>query len=564
MHGAVVRTMTGLVVALLLSTLARSPATEIVAAAAGAQPARAGADRLTGGPRGIVKTSQGEPVGGLMVQLISDATSIRTTVYTDESGHYEFPVLATGMYTLRIPRPLEFRRYQRDGVQISEATRLADIVVERVTTGEYLPASRDLLPQLTGAEWVANTPGTSEEKDAFVNTCTTGCHQGDYPFRVRFDPASWRKLVHRMYGYNLRTLVRPGGRSGSPTEKLIAEWLAKNRGLDTRLPPIKPFPRPHGPATRAVVTEYEVPWALVNLHDVDGDAQGNIWFTVNRSPIIGKLDPSSGKVTEYQIPRPPPMQVARLSYKYKDEPGIHPGLHWLAVDRNTGLVWFSDTWAHALGRLDPRTGHVEQVNTGTPANHGLSPDGLSIWKTDEGKIKRFDTKTFLKTGKPATEYKLQRVDNTYGNFVSRDGRYFGGASDNVVWLDIHTGEVREISLPYGGRGRGDFDPDGNIWAGGRKLTKYDPKTGIMAQYTPPTPFVHLYAARADKNGDIWTGEQQGGRIARFNPRTHQWIEYVLPSPWANDPKSWIDNSTDPPTFWYGDQFGYLVRIQPLE
>jgi streptogramin lyase len=87
---------------------------------------------------------------------------------------------------------------------------------------------------------------------------------------------------------------------------------------------------------------------------------------------------------------------------------------------------------------------------------------------------------------------------------------------------------------------------------------------VLAQYSPPTPYIHFYSARSDKNGDIWAGEQHGGRIARFNPRTHQWIEYVMPSPWAFDVNSWIDNSTSPPTFWYGDQFGYIVRIQPLE
>ena len=62
-----------------------------------------------GGPKGIVKTSDGNPVGGLMVQLIAQKTSIRTTVYTDEQGRYEFPRLERVDYTLRIPRPLEFR-----------------------------------------------------------------------------------------------------------------------------------------------------------------------------------------------------------------------------------------------------------------------------------------------------------------------------------------------------------------------------------------------------------------------------------------------------------------------
>ena len=57
---------------------------------------------------------------------------------------------------------------------------------------------------------------------------------------------------------------------------------------------------------------------------------------------------------------------------------------------------------------------------------------------------------------------------------------------------------------------------------------------------------------------------QSGRISRFKPKTGTWIEYVLPTPHSFDFNSWIDNSTTPPTYWYGDDSGYIVRIQPLE
>src|SRR3989337_2033598 len=46
---------------------------------------------LRGGPHGVVRESRGAPVYGIMVQLISQQSSIRTTVYTNELGKYEFP-----------------------------------------------------------------------------------------------------------------------------------------------------------------------------------------------------------------------------------------------------------------------------------------------------------------------------------------------------------------------------------------------------------------------------------------------------------------------------------------
>ena len=68
-----------------------------------------------------------------MVQLVAPGTAIRTTVYTNVDGRYEFPVLDAGGYTLRIARPLDFKPYVKEGVRIDGATRLDDIVLERVT-----------------------------------------------------------------------------------------------------------------------------------------------------------------------------------------------------------------------------------------------------------------------------------------------------------------------------------------------------------------------------------------------------------------------------------------------
>jgi hypothetical protein len=41
------------------------------------------APNLLGGAKGVVKTATGEPLEGIMVQLISKETAIRTTVYSD-------------------------------------------------------------------------------------------------------------------------------------------------------------------------------------------------------------------------------------------------------------------------------------------------------------------------------------------------------------------------------------------------------------------------------------------------------------------------------------------------
>src|SRR5689334_2737655 len=70
--------------------------------------AKADSARLTGGPQGVVKSSKGELLEGMMVQLIAKKSAVRTTVYSNADGRYEFPVLDSGIYTLRIARPREF------------------------------------------------------------------------------------------------------------------------------------------------------------------------------------------------------------------------------------------------------------------------------------------------------------------------------------------------------------------------------------------------------------------------------------------------------------------------
>ena len=555
-------------------TYSLAPPVEVVQAQAPtSQSPSSGSDLLKGGGHGIVKTSADLPIGGLMVQLISDSTSVRTTVYTDPLGRYEFPKLDTGQYTLRLARPIEFHNYSRRNVRIDGSTALADIVVDRVSTSEFVPPTPDILPQLSEAEWLANLPGTAQEKQTFVNTCGGSCHGFQMQMRARFDEASWRNIVARM-GYSERILVKPPGSSvqfdpatseytfgpgredgldrfNPDDREMVIKWLSRVRGPEAEDPHFKPFPRPTGAATEAVVTEYELPWEFANVHDVAGDAEGNIWFTINRSPFVGKLDPKTARVTSYRVPQPA---------------GMHPGLHAIQVAQD-GNVWITDTWARNQMMLNPRTGDFSAVYTAQHGNVGLAPDGNSLWHTDQGKIKKWDTATIFEgEGKPVMEWALPTLRGGYGNFLSRDGNSFAAGGRKIIWMDTRTGEVREAPVLSGnaGSGRGDFDPDGNVWVGSKAghLIKYDPNTNVTTEYTPPTPYVNFYTARVDRNGEVWAGEMHGGKIARFNPHTSEWIEYVLPTAWSQDYQSWIDDSTDPVTYWYGDQYGYIVRIQP--
>src|ERR1043166_5577236 len=143
----------------------------VIVATAAALPAYAqSGHKLLGGPNGIVKSSKGDLLEGMMVQLISQKNAVRTTVYSNADGHYEFPKLQAGAYTLRIAQPREFRPFVKEKVEINGANALDDIVLTRITAGELLPPTPEIAAQMTGSEWLMSLPGSGEEKRSEEHT----------------------------------------------------------------------------------------------------------------------------------------------------------------------------------------------------------------------------------------------------------------------------------------------------------------------------------------------------------------------------------------------------------
>src|SRR5437764_1405323 len=83
---------------------------------------------------------------------------------SDPHGHYEFPKVAAGSYTLRIARPREFYPFSKPKLAIQGDEKLDDITLLRLTPGEFLPSFPSVAAQLTGSEWLENLPGTGQEK----------------------------------------------------------------------------------------------------------------------------------------------------------------------------------------------------------------------------------------------------------------------------------------------------------------------------------------------------------------------------------------------------------------
>jgi streptogramin lyase len=524
---------------------------------------------LSGGATGIVRVASGDSPEGVMVQLIAP-NGVRTTVYTNEDGKYEFPKMQAGSYILRIANPLEFKPYRRDSVPIDGATKLEEIVLERIAKTRALPATPEVEAQLSGEEILWNLPGTVEEKEALHNTCALGCHSFQQIFKNRYDERSWGVLVARMLhrggGPLINDPLEPVSDSALATDRLLTKWLAKVRGPESVDGPMYAFPRLTGESNRVVVTEFELPRALQSAHDVYGDGIGNIWYTSHLSRFFGKLDTHTGVVTEYQAPL---------------TPGAQPGTHHVYVEKN-GEVLISEPWSHKLLKLDPRNGEMAEVPVAAPfpinsagmADFDLTPDGF-VWASMGGGYAA--EKIDPKTGKMVQKYPM-KVPFSYDGVISQDGNFWAGGAisgtfgNSAELLDIRTGEM--LNLDSGDRRsagrRGGFDPSGNAWFGGENgtLVELDAKAKRIREFYPPgpvEPYTDLYSVEPDKNGEVWGGELHGREFLRFNPKTGQWTEYAMPEPYSHSRAVWVDKSTAPTTVWYADySTGRIVRIQPME
>ena len=541
---------------------------------------------LKGGAHGLVRLASGRRLEGVKVQLIAP-NNVRTTVFTDVDGRYEFPVLQAGSYTLRIATPIPYKAYAREGVSVKGTMALGDIVLELLPSAEPvmlrggLAPTPEVMSELSGAEWLWNLPGTAETKTTFAKGCGIGCHSYELIFRNHYDERSWRLIVERM-----KTGAQGGpGRAMNPDSEMgavangeidvIAKWLVTVRGPDSKDPPMRMWQsRPTGAATRVVITEFEANRRLLNLHDVCGDAKGNIWFSSWHAPQVGYLDPRTGIVKEYKLPV---MEGGR--------PVV--GAHACRVDDKRGYVWISQGPSQPgrsmLFRLTMATGEIKQFPPVATVNFGLAPDGF-LWSGMRGTDGKQETvRIDPESGAIVNAYPRATTPNPYQFSVSDDGRFVAGGGGvgpgfNFGWiLDVKAGKVYETYTDEQDHGasRGAFDPFGNAWFGGRAgplvelVNEIDKGKGVYTRlFWPPTPlfpYSDFYTATADKNGEIWGGIMHGRGFARFNPKTERWIIYENPEPSALNRYQWIDNSTTPPTIWYPDFLTQMfVRIQPLE
>lgn len=136
------------------------------------------------------------------------------------------------------------------------------------------------------------------------------------------------------------------------------------------------------------IKEFRVPIEERGLRGITTDSEGNAWFlhSTNKSSIIMKLEPDSGKFIQY------PVNAETVA----DNPVINLAATQLVFDKERNAVWFTDARVNSIGKLDYASGQVKLWSVPTenagPMGIVLSPDGNSLWFAEiiGDKIASFD------------------------------------------------------------------------------------------------------------------------------------------------------------------------------
>jgi virginiamycin B lyase len=222
--------------------------------------------------------------------------------------------------------------------------------------------------------------------------------------------------------------------------------------------------------------EYELP-RDARPHSIVDDAAGNIWYMGNGNGTIGKLVPATGEITVVKMPDP----GARDPHT-----GIFDG---------NGTLFFTLQQSNMVGRFVPSTGEIKLITLATPR---ALPYGLK--QNSQGTI-----------------------------WISYNG------SNKLASMDPVTMEVKEFPLPEGSRSRRlAITSDDTVWyvnsALGR-LGRMNPTTGEIKEWPSPSgPQSHPYAIEV-VDDIIWYNEsnQRPDALVRFDPKTEKFQSWAIPS-----------------------------------
>lgn len=434
---------------------------------------------------------------------------------SDGHGHYRLVDLPAGRYTLS-----------------AKATGYRGDVAQELVLGAAQDAAQDIALKASQVRWNEISVHqarilwpASPAKDKIFAVCFT-CHA----FQTRMasaqhDTAGWRALVRYM-----QTAMRFGlaDRLNDAQGDEIAAYLASLFSEHSVLPKSPADMPAYRDTVRPVsdqglqirFVEYDMPGPSRMPFSAAPDGQGHYWIpefgVANR---IGRLDPHSGAIQDFLVPN-------------SGTAAIHS-----AVPAADGSVWLTEQGANKIGRWDPQTQKITEFQDAyTPGKLGYSagskhtlrfdPDG-NVWSSGDP-LTRLDRRTH--------QFKrFEEVPSAYDVKEDRDGNIWFTRPDTsqigrVDWKTLKV-SLWTPPTPHSFPRRIDIDSDGIVWFGefnAGNIGRFDPKTQTFREYPLPGPEPTPYGLGIDADHHIWYSSYNMDVLGRFDPKTGTTVEYPFP------------------------------------
>ena len=527
----------------------------------GAMAAAAQAADNRGVVQGVVNNAAGQPVAGAMVKLINADRRLTFMVVSQDQGRFEANDLPPGQYTVQgIGDGFESNKSAPVSVEGGKSAKV-DLALANQQGGMLPPAWPHRVPeeQIKG---VSHDLPAGDGQSLVSERCTT-CHDVQRIVVKRTTLPEWEHIIERMRGQMAIQNVPDISNQEAGT---IANYLTASFKPEHPYDPNSRLPRDllTGKATKYRAVTYDLVNHYAEPHDVASDPQGNAWVA-ERAGKLGRFDPKSYEFVEIA---PPPGPAAANRQRLGNP----------QIDKN-GILWVADG---PNGRwLSYDTKYDKFASFQWPKGHGnaggnsmaVHPDG-TIYATGLGKEVRAlnpEKVEFKFYESPSAGGKQE--PGAYGLAVAGDGSVWW-AEDNIDKMgriDPITGKIDEYKIPYSeGHAfprRMNGDANGDLWVAlwqAGKLMKIDHNTREMKIFSPPTANAGAYSVVVDKKNDlVWMSEHKVDKIARFNPKTEEWVEFPLPEAQSDPRRVDIDPNNPNRVYFSGNTAGRVGFVEVL-
>jgi virginiamycin B lyase len=465
---------------------------------------------------GSVNGPDGKPFMGAFVVAENTQNKMTVSVLSDQQGRYHIGNLPAATYRIQIAA-IGYQSEPRSDVKLTDDQKTSFDFALHKTKVQWSDLTtyqgRQLLPKTKDHDL--------SYRDPFFTTCFQSCHS----FQKRLASGNWDQDGWRQRVIYMRDVMMEGRRFPDETVEDFTSYLTTAFGPASPkpaspedMPAYKSLVRPVNPnALNIAYVEYDFvapngmgPWSAVE------DKDGMLWIPYyGRGNEVVRLDPKTAELTRFALP-------------FAKKAGIHS-----AVPAPDGTVWFTEFALGRIGRLDPRTKEIIEYQNkpladGTRTNsHTIRVDDRGmVWTSGGPAISMFDPKT--------EKFQHFDLGGTYGvvNGQNGDQWFTSFVDDGPIARISRDGVMSKFYPPTKGKPqRLQVDGDGVVWFSerrGGKIGRFDPKTETFKEFPLPGPEPSPYAIGIDRDHMIWYSAHEQDTLGRLDPKTGEVIEYPFP------------------------------------